>query len=118
MTAALADRAMLRGRTLAALRAEPCRRGRAVAAATARELDVDQPLELAVDGLADELLELRTVRCDKLGDSLVDPVHDASLRRGRAAIRTPGRLPRGPGPQASVERQRRLDKMAETDASA
>ena len=53
-----------------------------IAVAAARELDVDQALQLTVDGLPDELLELGTVRGDELGDSLVDraDAHSASLR--------------------------------------
>jgi hypothetical protein len=47
------------------------------------ELLLDELGELAVDGLADELLELGAARGDELSDSLVDraSVHKPSLRR-------------------------------------
>ena len=60
----------------------------AVAVAATLKLDVDQTLELAVDGLAHELLELGTVRCDELSDSLIDCacVHIASVRPARRRV--------------------------------
>src|SRR5262245_40273507 len=87
VSAPLADRPMLRRGSFAAFGAEPCRLRLGVAVAAALELDVDQALELAVDGLADELLELWAVRGDELRDSLVDRAHGTSLRRRRSNAR-------------------------------